>query len=97
MGSIKYTVSDNQQIADVVAYMLEKKAGEVTPKEVFTEACVRCHAVRYSKTTQLGDTPKFKFKKDALAHEIKVIEEQDMVNSFFTQKLLAIPTNTLDP
>jgi len=30
MGSIKYTVSDNQQIADVVAYILEKKAGEVS-------------------------------------------------------------------
>jgi ubiquinol-cytochrome c reductase cytochrome c1 subunit len=82
MGSIKYTVSDNQQIADVVAYMLESKAGEVTPKEAFTEACVRCHAVRYTKTTQLGDTPKFKHKKDQLAHEIKVLEEQDMVKAY---------------
>jgi ubiquinol-cytochrome c reductase cytochrome c1 subunit len=33
MGSIKSMISDNQQIADVVAYMLEHKAGEVTPKE----------------------------------------------------------------
>ena len=82
MGSIKFTVSDNQQIADVVAYILEKKSGEVTPKEAFTEACIRCHAVRYMKTTQLGDTPKFKHKKDALAHEIKVIEEQDMVKAY---------------
>ena len=82
MGSIKSMLSDNQQIADVVAYLLEHKAGEVTAKEAFTEACVRCHAVRYTKTTQLGDTPKFKFKKDALAHEIKVIEEQDMVKAY---------------
>jgi ubiquinol-cytochrome c reductase cytochrome c1 subunit len=82
MGSIKFTVSDNQQIADVVAYIQAHKAGEVTPKEAFTEACVRCHAVRYLKTTQLGDTPKFKYKKDALAHEIKVIEEQDMVKAY---------------
>ena len=82
MGSIKYTVSDNQQIADVVAYMMEHKAGEVTPKEAFTEACVRCHAMRYTNMTQLGDTPKFKHKKDALAHEIKVIEEQDRVKAY---------------
>ncbi len=82
MGSIKFTVSDNQQIADVVAYMLEKKAGEVTAKEAYTEACVRCHALRYLKTTQLGNTPKFKHKKDALAHEIKVIEEQDKVKAY---------------
>ncbi len=82
MGSIKSMLSDDQQIADVVAYMLEHKAGEVTAKEAFTEACVRCHAVRYTQTTQLGDTPKFKYKKDALAHEIKVIEEQDMVKAY---------------
>ena len=82
MGSIKYTVSDNQQIADVVAYMLEKKAGELSPKEAFEEACARCHAMRYDQATQLGDTPKFKYKKDALAYEIKVIEEQDLVKAY---------------
>ncbi|MDQ7085204.1 MAG: c-type cytochrome [Sulfurovum sp.] len=82
MGSIKFTVSDNQQIADVVAYMLEKKAEEVTPKEAYEEACVRCHALRYKKMTQLGDTPTFKHKKDALAHEIKVIEEQEKVQAY---------------
>jgi len=58
------------------------KAGEVTAKEAFTEACVRCHAMRYTKETQLGDTPKFKHKKDQLAHEIKVIEEQDRVKAY---------------
>ena len=82
MGSIKYTVADNQSIADVVAYMKAKKAGETTPKEAFHEACVRCHAMRYAKVTQLGDTPKFKYKKDALAHEIKVIDEQDKVKAY---------------
>jgi len=82
MGSIKTMFTDNQSIADVVAYLLEKKAGEITPKEAFSEACMRCHAMRYTKTTQLGETPKFKHKKDALAHEIKVIEEQDMVKAY---------------
>jgi len=82
MGSIKYTVGDNQSIADVVAYMKAKKAGEVTPKEAFNEACVRCHAMRYDKVTQLGDTPNFKYKKDVLAHQIKVIEEQDRVKTY---------------
>lgn len=82
MGSIKYTVSDKQAIADVVAYILDKKAGEVTPKEAFDEACVRCHAMRYAKITQLGDTPKFKHEKDALAYKIKVIDEQDSVAKY---------------
>ena len=82
MGSIKSMMSDNQQIADVVAYMLEHKAGEVTPKEAYMEACVRCHAVRYGKLTQLGETPAFKHEKDALAHKIKVIDEQDAVKAY---------------
>ena len=82
MGSIKSMMSDNQQIADVVAYMLEKKAAEVTPKEAYTEACMRCHALRYVKMTQLGDTPAFKQEKDALAHQIKVLDEQDVVKAY---------------
>jgi ubiquinol-cytochrome c reductase cytochrome c1 subunit len=82
MGSIKYTVNTDADIANVVAYMLEHKAGEVTAKEAFAEACVRCHALRYGKSTQLGDTPKFKYEKDALAHKIKVIEEQDKVKAY---------------
>jgi ubiquinol-cytochrome c reductase cytochrome c1 subunit len=82
MGSIKSMMSDDQQIADVVAYMLEHKAGEVTPKEAYQEACMRCHALRYAKITQLGETPKFKHEKDALAHKIKVIEEQDAVKAY---------------
>jgi ubiquinol-cytochrome c reductase cytochrome c1 subunit len=82
MGSIKSMMSDNQQIADVVAYMLKEKAGEITPKEAYVEACVRCHAMRYDKMTQLGETPSFKDKKDALAHEIKVIEEQEKVKEY---------------
>ena len=82
MGSVSSMFADNQSIADVVAYLQAKKAGEVTPAEAFNEACVRCHAVRFVKVTQLGETPKFKHKKDALAHEIKVIEEQDLVKAY---------------
>jgi ubiquinol-cytochrome c reductase cytochrome c1 subunit len=82
MGSVSSMFADNQSIANVVAYLATKKAGEVTPKEAYEEACIRCHALRYLKTTQLGVTPKFKHKKDALAHEIKVIEEQDMVKAY---------------
>jgi len=82
MGSIKTMFTDNQSIADVVAYLMEKKAGEVTAKEAFEEACMRCHAMRYAKLTQLGETPKFKHEKDALSHKIKVIEEQDAVKAY---------------
>jgi len=82
MGSIKMMMTDDQQIADVVAYLKEKKAGEVTTKEAFADACGRCHAMRYAKTSQIGDTPKFKYEKDALAHKIKIIDEQNLVKAY---------------
>lgn len=82
MGSIKYSVSQPQDIADVVAYILEKKAGKITPKEAFEQACSRCHSMKYAKATQLGDTPKFKEEKDTLAYQIKVLEEQDRIKEY---------------
>ena len=82
MGSIKMMMTDDQQIADVVAFLKEKKAGEVTTKEAFADACGRCHAMRYAKTSQIGDTPKFKYEKDALAHKIKIIDEQNLVKAY---------------
>ncbi|HHD79693.1 MAG TPA: cytochrome c1 [Epsilonproteobacteria bacterium] len=82
MGSIKTMFTDNQSIADVVAFLMTKKAGEVTPKEAYEEACGRCHAMRYANLTQLGETPKFKHEKDKLAYKIKVIDEQDAVKKY---------------
>jgi len=82
MGSISSMVSNPQDIANVVAYLKEKKAGEVTPKQAYKEACMRCHANRYGKLTQLGEKPKTKSNiktgKDieAMKFEQKVAEEQ---------------------
>ncbi|NPA59002.1 MAG: cytochrome c1 [Epsilonproteobacteria bacterium] len=60
MGSISSMVSADQDIANVVAYIKEKKAGEVTNKEAYVEACGRCHANRYGKWTLKGFVPKTK-------------------------------------
>jgi ubiquinol-cytochrome c reductase cytochrome c1 subunit len=82
MGSIKTMVTEPQQIADVVAYLKAKKTGDLKPKETYYDACGRCHAMRYAKLTQLGDTPKFKHEKDALAYKVKVLDEQDKVKAY---------------
>ncbi len=82
MGSISAMVSSPQDIANVVAYIKTKKAGEVTPKEAFVEACGRCHANRYGKLTQLGEIPKTKSNIktgqdiDRMKYDQKVAEEQ---------------------
>ncbi len=82
MGSVSTMFTDDQQIADVVAFLKAKKVGEITPKEAFTDACGRCHAMRYAKTSQLGDIPKFKYKKDELKYQVKILEEQDLVKAY---------------
>jgi ubiquinol-cytochrome c reductase cytochrome c1 subunit len=82
MGSISSMVSDPQDIANVVAYLKEKKAGHVTAKEAYIEACGRCHANRYGKLTQLGEIPKTKSNIktgqdiDKMKYDQKVAEEQ---------------------
>jgi len=71
------------EIADMVAFLQSIAKHDLTPKEVFTDACGRCHANRYDnkvmgeKWTQIGQKPKFKYEKDSLAFDIKVIEYQD--------------------
>ena len=84
MSSIKYTVSTDEDIASVVAYMqsIAVKPEEITPKMAYENACGRCHATRYTKWTQLGEMPNFKHKKDALRFEADVLDYQDGVKAY---------------
>ena len=84
MDTVKYMVSSDEDIANVVAYMqsIAPKAEDITPAIAFEDACGRCHAVNYEKWTQIGTTPTFKHKKDALAFEIKVLEYQDSLTAY---------------
>jgi ubiquinol-cytochrome c reductase cytochrome c1 subunit len=88
MGSISSMVSAPQDIANVVAYLQEKKAGHVTPREAYKEACGRCHANRYGKLTQLGELPKTKSNIatgkdiDRMKYDQKVAEEQAAVAAY---------------
>jgi len=88
MGVIKSMVTDDQQIADIVAFLKEKKAGHVTPKEAFVEACGRCHAMRYAKWTQVGFVPATKSNIktgqdiEGLKFKQNVAEEQGRVADY---------------
>ena len=72
----------DQEVADIVAYFKSIAPQEISPKVAFENACGRCHAMRYAKFTQLGETPSFKYEKDALAHQIKVLEYQDHLKAY---------------
>ncbi len=74
----------DQEIADMVAYMqsIAVKPEEVTAEMAFTDACGRCHAVRYTKWTQIGEMPNFKYKKDELRFQADVLDYQDAVKAY---------------
>ncbi len=72
----------DQEIADMVAFLKSIAPKEMTNKEAYVDACSRCHANRYGKLTQIGETTKFKYKKDELAHQIKVLDYQDSLKKY---------------
>ncbi len=74
----------DQEVADIVAYLqsIAPKAEDLTPAMAFETACGRCHAVHYENWTQIGEKPKFKYKKDELAFDIKVLEYQKSLTKY---------------
>jgi len=74
----------DQEVADIVAYLqsVAVKPEEVTSEMAFENACGRCHAVHYENWTQIGTKPKFKYEKDSLAFDIKVLEYQDALTKY---------------
>jgi ubiquinol-cytochrome c reductase cytochrome c1 subunit len=74
----------DQEVADMVAYLqsIAVKPSEVTSKMAFENACGRCHAMKYANWTQMGETPKFKYKKDALRYEARVLDYQDSLKKY---------------
>jgi ubiquinol-cytochrome c reductase cytochrome c1 subunit len=77
-----------EDIASIVAYLQSIAKKELTPKEVFVDACGRCHAARYDnkvmgeKWTQIGQKPKFKYEKESLAYDIQVLDYQDNLRKY---------------
>ena len=83
-----YSWMSDEQIANMVAYLQSIAKKDLTEKEVYVDACGRCHAARYDgkmigeKWTQIGQKPKFKYEKDSLAFDIKVLEYQDNLKKY---------------
>ena len=74
----------DQEVADIVAYLkaVSGSLKDMSNKRVYEDACGRCHAVHYDKWTQIGEQPKFKYKKDELLFEAKVIDYQDYLTKY---------------
>ncbi len=54
------SASNEQDAADIVAYLKSIAPKKISNKEAYELACGRCHAMRYAKWTQIGTIPKTK-------------------------------------
>jgi len=84
MDSVKYMVTTDQDIVDVIAYMesVAPKQDEITPEIAFQDACGRCHDVRYNNWTITGTKPTFKDKRDEMAFDIKHLDAQEGITGY---------------
>ena len=74
----------DQEVADMVAYLqsIAPSKEKLTSEQAYELACGRCHANRYAGWTQVGQTPKFKTKKDELKFNLQVADYQDALKGY---------------
>ncbi len=74
----------DQEVADMVAYLqsIAVPKDKLTPDIAFQTACGRCHAVHYTKWTQIGQTPKFKKEQAKLEFRTKELNYQDSLIAY---------------
>jgi ubiquinol-cytochrome c reductase cytochrome c1 subunit len=78
----------SEEIESMISYLQSIGKKDLTAKEVFIDACGRCHAARYDgkalgeKWTQIGQKPKFKYEKDSLAFDIQVLEYEENLKKY---------------
>ena len=84
MDSVKYMVSSDEDIVNVIAYLqkIAPKQEELTPEVAFQDACGRCHNVRYNNWTLIGEKKKFKDKRDELAFDIKKLDAEEGITGY---------------
>ncbi len=84
MDSVKYMVTADQDIVNVIAYLqqIAPKQEEITPEIAFQDACGRCHDVRYKNWTIIGEKPTFKDKRDEMAFDIRHLDAQEGITGY---------------
>ncbi|MRI83974.1 MAG: cytochrome C [Nitratiruptor sp.] len=72
----------DQDLADIVAYLVSIAPKNLSDREVFADGCGRCHNVRYDKWTVLGDRPKFKNKVEEADFELKLAKYEENLKNY---------------
>ncbi len=71
-----------QDLADIVAYLVSIAPKEITPKEAFESACGRCHNLKYAKWTVIGEKPKFKNDVEKTDFEYKLAKYETNLKKY---------------
>ncbi|MRJ02613.1 MAG: cytochrome c1 [Epsilonproteobacteria bacterium] len=71
-----------QDLADIVAYLVSIAPKEVSEKEAFEVGCGRCHNLRYDNWTVIGEKPKFKSKVEEADFELKLAQYEENLKNY---------------
>ncbi len=84
MDSVKYMLTEDQDIVNVIAYLQEiaPKHEEITPAIAFQDACGRCHNVRYKNWTLIGEKTIFKDRRDEMAFDIRHLDAEEGITGY---------------
>jgi ubiquinol-cytochrome c reductase cytochrome c1 subunit len=63
----------NQEVADIVAYLQSIAPAEMTPKEIFADACQRCHDMKYDKAYSTSDKEALKAYMGTLPPDLSMM------------------------
>ncbi len=72
----------DQDLADIVAYLVSIAPKEISPKDAFETACGRCHNLRYDKWTVIGEKPKFKNDVEKADFELKLAKYETNLKKY---------------
>ncbi len=84
MDSVKYLVTSDEDIVNVVAYLqkIAPPQEEITPEIAFQDACGRCHDVRYKNWTIIGEKHSFKDKRDEMVFDINHLDAKKGITEY---------------
>ncbi len=89
-GMPSFSWMSDQEIADVIAYLSMINTAKLTDKEVFEEACNRCHSVKYDKVVAKTPTIAMKGYLGAEAPDLSMMirsKGEDYLNIFINEPL----------
>ena len=72
----------DQDLADIVAYLESIAKKDISTREAYEVACMRCHNLKYDNLTVLGEKPKFKNDVERAEFELNLAKYEANLQNY---------------